>query len=72
MSGINQTVAMVLNLNDESRDLRDKMAFPTVENLLITVPKSEDVEERTLRAKLYLPPDLRKDEFIEFPLVLHV
>ncbi len=65
---------MVLNANDGLRDLAAKMAFPKIEKVLIKVPKTEDdnSEERTLRAKFYLPPELRKDEFIEFPIVLHV
>ena len=58
---------MVLNDNNELRDILGMMSQPKVEELLIPVPGN-----RQIRAKLYYPPELRTEEFIEFPVVLHV
>lgn len=52
----------------ELEDLMGTMSPPQTEEVLIPVPDSD----RNLRAKFYYPPELRTNELIEFPLVLHV
>ena len=64
----NFTVKTVLDENSELRDLIDQMSPPYSESFFIPVPNSN----RKLRAKMYYPPELRKSEFIKFPLILHV
>ena len=64
----NHTIKMTLNENSVVADLMAQMSAPKSEEFLIPVPNSD----RQLRAKFYYPPELRKDEFIKFPLILHV
>ena len=64
----NHTIKMTLNENNVVADLMSQMSAPKSEEFLIPVPNSD----RQLRAKFYYPPELRKDEFIKFPLILHV
>jgi len=64
----NHTIKMTLNENNIVADLMSQMSAPKSEEFLIPVPNSD----RQLRAKFYYPPELRKDEFIKFPLILHV
>ena len=64
----NHTIKMTLNENNVVADLMGQMSAPKSEEFLIPVPNSD----RKLRAKFYYPPELRKDEFIKFPLILHV
>ena len=64
----NHTIKMTLNENSVVADLMGQMSAPKSEEFLIPVPNSD----RKLRAKFYYPPELRKDEFIKFPLILHV
>ena len=64
----NHTIKMTLNENNVVADLMGQMSAPKSEEFLIPVPNSD----RQLRAKFYYPPELRKDEFIKFPLILHV
>ena len=65
----NYTLALVLDQNDQLRNLMKTMSPPAIETVTIPVP---DSESRKLRIKFYYPPELRKSEFIRFPLVLHV
>ena len=64
----NHSIIMALDENPELQDLMGQMSPPSKEELLIPVPNSD----RLLRAKFYYPPELRKEEFIKFPLVVHV
>lgn len=63
----NASISMVLDEKVELKELLNEMSLPTQE--VVYIPVGND---RQLRAKFYYPPQLRKDEFIEFPLVLHV
>ena len=64
----NHSVIFSLNENNALNDTMANMSAPRTEEFFIPVPN----EDRKLRAKFYFPPELRKDEFIKFPLVLHV
>ena len=63
----NYTIVQNLNDNSVLAQVLDQMSLPTTE--LVFIPVSDN---RQLRAKFYFPPELRKEEFIEFPLILHV
>ena len=69
-AGSNYSLALVLNSNDQLQNLMKTMSSPATETVRIPVPDSPD--DRHLRVKFYYPPELRKSEFIPFPLVLHV
>ena len=64
----NHSVILALNENNALNDTMANMSAPLTEEFFIPVPN----EDRKLRAKFYYPPELRKHEFIKFPLVLHV
>ena len=64
----NFSVKMVVNEYPELQDLVNSMSMPQMKKLEIPVPNSD----RVLQARLFYPPELRVDEFIKFPLVLHV
>ena len=66
---VNGSLIMVLDNNTEAVEFSASMAWPTIEKLLVPLPGKEG---KMARARLYLPPELRKDETIEYPLVVHV
>ena len=58
----------VLDLNNQSFDLLNGLAWPLIEiKENVTLSKG-----RVVRAKLYHPPELRKNEIFKFPMVVHV
>ena len=61
-------VVKVLDENADSRDFVNGLACPIIETIENITTKSG----RTLRAKMYLPPELRKTEIFKFPMVVHV
>lgn len=65
---IHYNLALVLNQNDQLQNLMGTMSPPAIEMVTVPLPDSD----RQLRVKFYFPPELRKAEFIRFPLVLHV
>ena len=60
-------VLRLLNANKRLENIMAQMSPPQEEVVMIPV-----ADNRQLRAKFYYPPELRKEEFIEFPLILHV
>ena len=66
---INGSFIMVLDNNTEAVEFSATMAWPTMEKLLVPLPGKEG---KMARARLYLPPELRKEDNIEYPLVVHV
>ena len=69
IENINDTLILVMDNNTEAVEFAATMAWPTIEKLEVPLPGREG---RTARARLYLPPELRKEETIEYPLVVHV
>ena len=61
-------VKMILNDYPKFQYKIGQMSLPRIEDVQIPVPGTK----RNLQARFYYPPELRKDEFIQFPLVLHV
>ena len=67
----NYSLALTLNPNAPLKNLMDTMSPPAIE--IVTIPVDPHSEtKRELRLKFYYPPEMRKAEFIRFPLVLHV
>jgi hypothetical protein len=66
---VNGTLISVLDNNTEAVEFASTMAWPRIEKLMVPLPGKEG---RMARARLYLPPELRKEENIEYPLVVHV
>jgi hypothetical protein len=66
---VNGTLISVLDNNTEAVEFAATMAWPRIEKLMVPLPGKEG---RMARARLYLPPELRKEENIEYPLVVHV
>ena len=57
-----------LDLNNQSFHLLNGLAWPMMEikeNITLS-------NGRVVRAKVYLPPELRKNEIFKFPMVVHV
>ena len=66
------SVKMVLHDYPELRYEVSRMSVSQIEEVQIPVPGQKPGQKRILRARFYYPPELRREEFIEFPLVLHV
>ena len=61
-------VVKVMDDNNASRTFNNGLAFPIIDTIENITTKSG----RILRAKMYLPPELRKSEIFKFPMVVHV
>ena len=61
-------VVKVLDDNNATRGFINGLACPIIETIENITTKSG----RTVRAKMYLPPELRKSEIFKFPMVVHV
>ena len=68
----NYSLALTLNPNAPLKNLMDTMSPPAIEIVTIPVDPHSAENKRELRLKFYYPPEMRKAEFIRFPLVLHV
>ena len=66
---LNYSLITILDNNTEAVEFAATMAWPKIEKLEVPLPGKEG---RMAQARLFLPPELRKDETIEYPLVVHV
>ena len=58
----------VLDLNNDTKQNVNALAWPNIEiDENVTLPNG-----RKVRTKLYLPPELRKNEITKYPMVVHV
>ena len=58
----------VLDLNNDTKENVNALAWPNIEiDENVTLPNG-----RKVRTKLYLPPELRKNEITKYPMVVHV
>eukprot|EP00095_Tigriopus_kingsejongensis_P005245 maker-scaffold353_size198981-snap-gene-0.31 protein:Tk05245 transcript:maker-scaffold353_size198981-snap-gene-0.31-mRNA-1 annotation:"dipeptidyl aminopeptidase-like protein 6" len=66
----NQSGFRLLDNNTALRDLMYSMKYPVIEKFDI-VPH-DDPRQVVLKAKMYIPRGIKKDEGLKYPLVLHV
>ena len=59
----------VLDSNNDSVQMLNGLAWPRVE---ICENITMSTKGQKVRGKLYLPPELRKNEITKFPMVVHV
>ena len=61
-------VVQKLDGNSESMNFASQLAWPVIQTIDNITTKSG----RNVRAKMYLPPELRINEIFKFPMVVHV
>ena len=62
-------LVQVLDLNNNSVQLLNGLAWPSME---ICENITMSTSGQKVRAKLYFPPELRKNEITKYPMVVHV